>query len=201
MWCQVDENEGACLSQFDAGYAMNLFNLPCPEYAQLLEAKEEEKSTADTPDFMSDYVSDFMCVLASIGGEHACDQTSASDGSNCVWCTGTNAPSACLSTVDALFVDDKFGLSCPSVNEDVEVSDQPNIDPGMIDITCFMAAWNAENAEQACGITEADDGSKCVWCETQGDAMGACLDSEQAQFANGKYGLTCPCEKIATERV
>mmetsp|Transcript_25565 Transcript_25565/g.38061 ORF Transcript_25565/g.38061 Transcript_25565/m.38061 type:complete len:264 (-) Transcript_25565:117-908(-) len=192
VWCQVKENEGACLSQDDAGYVMDLFNLPCPEYAQLLE---EGKKPVETPDF--------MCMLASIGGEQACEQVTASDGSNCVWCTGTHAPSACLSTKDAKIADDKFGLSCPSVNEDVtteevEVSDQPNIDPGMIDTTCFMAAFNAENAEEACGTTEAQDGSQCVWCETQGDTMGACLHSKQAEIADGKYGLSCPSEKVAT---
>jgi hypothetical protein len=197
VWCQVKKNEGACLSQNDADYAMNLFNIPCPEYAQLLEAqKEEKKLTIDTPDF--------MCMLATIGGEQACDQISASDGSNCVWCTGSHAPSACLSTKDAVFADDKFGLSCPSVNiedvitEEVEVSDQPDIDPGMFDLKCFMAAWNAENAEEACGTTEADDGSKCVWCQTEGDSMGACLHSKQAEIADGKYGLSCPSEKVAT---
>ena len=119
----------------------------------------------------------------------ACEQVTASDGSNCVWCTGTHAPSACLSTKDAKIADDKFGLSCPSVNEDVtvtteevEVSDQPNIDPGMIDTTCFMAAFNAENAEEACGTTEAQDGSQCVWCETQGDTMGACFTASKPRL-------------------
>ena len=197
VWCQVKENEGACLSQNDAGYVMDLFNLPCPDMLLLEEAKKDGKEKADT--------SDFMCMLASIGGEQVCDQASASDGSKCLWCTGTHATSACLSTKDAVFADGRFGLSCPSVNEEdvtttdeVEVSDQPNIDPGMIDIKCFMAAWNAEDSEEACGTAEADDGSKCVWCETQGDAMGACLHNEQAQFADGQYGLTCGSEKVAT---
>ena len=195
VWCQVKESEGACLSQDDAGYVMNLFNLPCPDYDQLLEEQRDMKLTGDTPDF--------MCMLATIGGEQACEQISASDGSNCVWCSGSHAPDACLSTKDAAFADDKFGLSCPTVNEDVtteevEVSDQPNIDPDMIDFTCFMAAWNAENAEEACGTTEASDGSQCVWCETQGDTMGACLHSKQAEIANGKYGLSCPSEEANT---
>ncbi len=197
VWCQVNDNEGACLSQTDADYAMNLFNIPCPEYAQLLEATKEEELTIDTPDF--------MCMLATVGGEQTCSQISASDGSNCVWCSGNHAPSACLSTKDAVFADDKFGLSCPTVNEDVtseegDVSDQPNIDPGMIDFKCFMTAWNAENAEEACGTAEADDGSKCVWCQTEGDKMGACLHSKQASFADGRYGLKCPSpsENVAT---
>eukprot|EP00986_Skeletonema_menzelii_P017071 scaffold17363_cov145-Skeletonema_menzelii.AAC.7 len=196
VWCQVKENDGACLSQNDAGYVMNLFNLPCPEYSQLLEEQKDQKLTVDTPDL--------MCMVATIGGEQSCEQISASDGSNCVWCTGTHAPGACLSAKDAVFADDKFGLSCPSVNEDikteeeVEVSDQPNLDPGMIDITCFMAAWNAENAEDACATTKAGDGSQCVWCETQGDTMGACLHSKQAEIADGKYGLSCPTEKATT---
>lgn len=192
VWCQVKEKEGACLSQGDAGYVMNLFNLPCPDYDQLLEEQKDMKLTGDTPDF--------MCMLATIGGEPACEQISDSDGSNCVWCTGSHAPNACLSKKDAVFANDKFGLSCPTVDEDVtteevEVSD---IDPDMIDFTCFMAAWNAENAEEACGSTEASDGSQCVWCETEGDAMGACLQSKQAEIADGKYGLSCPSEEADT---
>lgn len=268
VWCQVKENEGACLSRDDAGYVMDLFNLPCPDYASLLEEQKDQKSV-DTPDV--------MCMLATIGGEQSCEQMPASDGSNCVWCAGTHAPGACLSAKDAVFADDKFGLSCPSVYEDietdeedevsvsadtpdvmcmvatifgeqsceqsqasdgsgcvwctgthapgaclsakdavfadnkfglsckdvkteeeVEVSDQPNIDPGMIDTTCFMAAWNADNAEEACGETKADDGSQCVWCETQGDTMGACLHSEQAEIFDGKFNLSCPTEKTTT---
>ena len=194
VWCQVQLNEGACLSQDDAGYVMDLFGLPCPEYSKLLEM-EEESSENDRPDI--------LCMFASIGGEQTCEQMSAADGSQCVWCTGTHAASVCLSKKDAVFADDQFGLSCPTVEvdatvEEVEVKDQPSIDPGMVDFTCFMAAWNADNAEEACGATKAEDGSQCVWCQTEGDAMGACLQSKQAEIADGKYGLSCPSEKVAT---
>jgi len=180
VWCQVKENEGACVSQDDAGYIMDVFKLPCPEYTNLLETKKEGK------------LPDLMCLAASTD-EQLCEQVSASDGSKCVWCAGTHAPSLCFASKDAAFIDNKFGLECATADEaKVEVSDEPNIDPNMIDPSCFMAAWNGDNAEEACGGANASDGSGCVWCQTEGDTMGICLDSAQAAMANGKEGLSCP---------
>lgn len=60
------------------------------------------------------------------------------------------------------------------------------------DFNCFRAAWIAENAETACNSSNANDGSSCVWCQTKGDAMGACVSSLEAGYANGQFGLTCP---------
>lgn len=180
VWCQVKENEGACVSQDDAGYIMDVFKLPCPEYTNLLETKKEGK------------LPDLMCLAASTD-EQLCEQVSASDGSKCVWCAGTHAPSLCFASKDAAFIDNKFGLKCATaVEAEVEVSDQPNIDPNMIDTSCFMAAWSGDNAEEACSSANAGDGSGCVWCQTEGDTMGICLDSAQAAIANGKEGLSCP---------
>lgn len=194
VWCQVSKDTGACLSQSDAGYVMTNFQLPCPDYTALLKAKEEEKMTANIPDF--------MCLLAS-SDEELCEQRSASDGSKCLWCDGTNSPSFCFANKDAAFINNKFGLECAANNEDVavdeeevEVSDEPNIDPGLFDFKCIMAAWNADDAEDACADAHAGDGSECVWCQTQGDSMGVCLHSKQAEYADGNYGLSCPSEEV-----
>lgn len=182
VWCQVETTEGACVSQDDAGYIMDVFKLPCPEYTNLLEAKKEKEGK----------LPDLMCLAASTD-EQLCEQVSASDGSKCVWCAGTHAPSLCFASKDAAFINNKFGLECAMADEaEVEVSDQPNIDPSMIDPSCFMAAWNGDQAEQACGEANAGDGSGCVWCQTEDDTMGICLDSAQAAIADGKEGLSCP---------
>lgn len=44
MWCQTSEEQGACLSTSDAETVLNLFNLPCPAYSDLLEDEEEDSS-------------------------------------------------------------------------------------------------------------------------------------------------------------
>ena len=44
VWCQTSEEQGACLSTSDAETVLNLFNLPCPAYSDLLEEEEEDSS-------------------------------------------------------------------------------------------------------------------------------------------------------------
>ena len=72
----------------------------------------------------------------------------------------------------------KVGLRCPSEMDTDEISLETSEDPAQLgdalpDFNCFRAAWIADNAETACSTTQANDGSDCVWC--QSDAMGACV--------------------------
>jgi hypothetical protein len=91
----------------------------------------------------------------------------------------------------------KVGLSCPSLDaadESEQDKDEtvPRLQDGLPDFNCFRAAWIADNAEDACNTSSANDGSKCVWCQTKGDTMGACVSGSEATIANGQFGLTCP---------
>jgi hypothetical protein len=101
----------------------------------------------------------------------------------------------------------KVGLSCPSIDDTSDENNQenqdkesdasieaPSLQDGLPDINCFRAAWIADNAEDACNTSNANDGSKCVWCQTKGDTMGACVSGSEATIANGQFGLTCPSE-------
>jgi hypothetical protein len=100
----------------------------------------------------------------------------------------------------------KVGLSCPSLdaaNESEQDKDgtetetnmvAPRLQDGLPDFNCFRAAWIADNAEDACNTSNANDGSKCVWCQTKGDTMGACVSGSEATIANGQFGLTCPSD-------
>jgi len=83
--------------------------------------------------------------------------------------------------------DGQFGLSCPK--EDIALG---NLMRDMPDINCFKAAWVAENAEDACSTSKSADGEDCIWCSVEGDAEGACLSPNEANMANGQFGLTCP---------
>jgi hypothetical protein len=105
---------------------------------------------------------------------------------------------ACLSTSQAGYANE-FGLIC---DNDASLTDEMSgalmeekVNDGLPDFNCFKAAWIAESAESSCGQTNASDGSPCVWCQAQGDTMGACLSSFEAGFANGQFGLTCPIEE------
>lgn len=102
-----------------------------------------------------------------------------------------------------------MGMKCPTeatklteaVNEasnsnnDVDTKyteEVQHVNSALPDINCFRSAWIAENAEDACNTSQANDGTACVWCQTKGDTMGACVSSMEAGVANGQFGLTCP---------
>ncbi|KAL7541251.1 hypothetical protein ACHAWF_006887 [Thalassiosira exigua] len=133
---------------------------------------------------------DFKCFVQST--EDNCQGSTATDGSHCVWCSmsGSGVAGACLSAEEATMANGQFSLSCPleAYAEVVEKEVKGDIpDFNKIDFNCFKAAWVAENAETACG-----ESKDCVWCQTNGDAAGACLSSYEAEFANGQFGLACP---------
>uniref|UniRef100_A0A7S1ZEV9 Uncharacterized protein n=1 Tax=Ditylum brightwellii TaxID=49249 RepID=A0A7S1ZEV9_9STRA len=69
-----------------------------------------------------------------------------------------------------------------------------------LDKTCFIAAWNADNAEEACAAAKDHKGEPCLWCYTEGDAMGACLSSDEADMISqvpviGEK-MTCPDKAV-----
>lgn len=135
---------------------------------------------------------DFNCFRAAWDGANAratCDESKASDSSSCVWCSmaGGGAAGACLSSEEAVAADGKFGLDCP-VRIDWESAEEG----GFPDVNCFKAAWVADNAESACGKSKDNAGDQCVWCQTDGDVMGACLSKPEASMADGQFGLKCP---------
>lgn len=142
---------------------------------------------------------DFNCFHSTLGRhnpEVTCEAATANDGSSCVWCpmsTGSGDAGACLSRVEAVLANGKYGLSCPmSTYVKPPVEEETETGDGIPDVKCFMAAWNAENAETACGQSKDKDGDACVWCQTDGDVMGACLSRVEAGSADGQFGLKCP---------
>ena len=63
------------------------------------------------------------------------------------------------------------------------------------DVKCFMAAWNADNAETTCGVSQDKDGNACMWCPMQGteDRAGACVSKAEAESKWASYlYLKCP---------
>ena len=88
----------------------------------------------------------------------------------------------------------QFGLTCPLdiYIQPAEDEAKDKVKAKLPDVNCFKAAWVAENAETACGESKDKSGSDCVWCQTDGDAAGACLSRPEAGMANGQFGLKCP---------
>ena len=206
VWCNVPgskhaDEKGMCLSEFDVSKAMELMSFPCPNYEERLAAREQEKEVAEEAKAVNVDVSvalpDFSCFSQAWGGGDVdlCNSSKATDGSSCLWCTAADdmiEVGACLSPSQAGSAS-QFGLKCPStIDETVESQVEEVVQDGLPDFNCFKAAWVAENAETACGQSSATDGSSCVWCQTKGDNMGACLSSVEAGMANGQFGLTCP---------
>lgn len=63
VWCQTSEEQGACLSRSDADSVLNLFNLPCPDYSDLLEEEEEDSSMDEDEDSMDEEEEDVELSL------------------------------------------------------------------------------------------------------------------------------------------
>jgi len=105
-----------------------------------------------------------------------------------------SAAGACLSNAEALVTDRKFGLTCP-----LDIYIEPakeKVKTSLPDLNCFKAAWNAVNAEIACGQSNASDGSACVWCQTNQDKEGVCLSRPEAGMAVGQFNLKCPSDNL-----
>ena len=151
-----------------------------------------------------------MYFLSGGGDIDLCHSSQATDGSQCQWCTASDnliEVGVCV-TLAQIKSADKLGLNCPTVRDNVKSTNEDDIeekDPkqemtqvllenNLPDISCFRAAWIADNAEDACNTSMANDGTSCVWCQTKGDTMGACVSSQEAGLANGQFGLTCPSE-------
>jgi len=141
---------------------------------------------------------DFNCFHSALNGDDAketCSKTKDKNNSQCVWCSMSGAASdsvagACLSNAEALVTNGKFGLSCP-----LDIYIEPakeEVKTSLPDVNCFKAAWNAVNAEIACGETKSSDGSACVWCQTNEDKEGVCLSRPEAGLVVGKLNLKCP---------
>ena len=112
---------------------------------------------------------------------------------------------ACLSHAQALLTDGTFGLSCPALTHGQETADTAVEESTAVrergggsvwpDVHCFEAAWDADNAETACGTSTDRDGSACVWCPMLGmqDKAGACLSTKEAASPYASFlHLTCP---------
>lgn len=174
VWCQTKQDKGVCLSNNDAKSAVELMGVPCPNYTNSLALQ------AALPDF--------NCFRQN--AEATCNESMAKDSSPCVWCSIGGVAGACLSNPEAIVANGQFGLACP-----LEIYIEPaenKVKRGIPDVNCFKAAWVAENAESACGESKDKDGGACVWCQTDGDAMGACLSSFEAGLADGHLELKCP---------
>ena len=145
---------------------------------------------------------DFNCFHSALNGDDAketCSKTKDKNNSKCVWCSMSGAASdsvagACLSNSEALVTDGKFGLTCP-----LDIYIEPakeEVKTNLPDLNCFKAAWNADNAEIACGQSKASDGSACVWCQTNQDKEGVCLSRPEAGMAVGQFNLKCPRDNL-----
>lgn len=187
VWCQTKEDgRGVCLSTDDAKSAVAVMGVACPNYTDSLATVT---GSAAPPDF--------NCFHAAWDGENAettCHESRAKDGSPCAWCSimsdGGEA-GACLSNEEALVVNGQHGLTCPR-SIYAELAKEEVLKGGFPDVNCFKAAWVAENAETGCGESKDRDGNACVWCQTEGDSMGACLSRPESGMADGQFGLKCP---------
>ena len=134
-----------------------------------------------------------------------CHNSQATDGTQCQWCTASDQlieVGICVTLAQVSHAA-KVGLSCPTAEIDegsdekedtmtLEEAAPQQLRSTLPDIDCFRAAWIADNAETACNTSQANDGSSCVWCQTKGDTMGACVSGSEATIANGQFGLSCP---------
>ena len=163
----------------------------------LLRGQVDESSLKDTtpPDFNC-----FHSALKKGGNaKETCSKTKDKNNSQCVWCSMSGAASdsvagACLSNSEALVTNHKFGLTCP-----LDIYIEPakeKVKTSLPDLNCFKTAWNADNAEIACGQSKASDGSACVWCQTNQDKEGVCLSRPEAGMAVGKFNLKCPSDNL-----
>mmetsp|Transcript_39628 Transcript_39628/g.82793 ORF Transcript_39628/g.82793 Transcript_39628/m.82793 type:complete len:255 (-) Transcript_39628:157-921(-) len=185
VWCQAKDDGGVCLSNNDAQNAVELIGLPCPNYANVAVGTKPP---------------DFNCFHAAWNGENAqdtCNGSRATDSSPCIWCSMDEGvvAGACLSSEEAIAANGKFGLTCPMT---MYLKPAENaVKKGLPDVNCFKAAWSADNAESACAASKDKAGEPCAWCQTDGDAMGACLSKLEAGMANGQFGLKCPSNDAA----
>lgn len=115
LWCVAADDlveVGACLSTSQAVYASEL-GLICANYSSLTDEMSisllKEKVNEGLPDFNC-----FKAAWIADNAEISCGQTTASDGSPCVWCRAHgDTMGACLSSVEAGFANGQFGLTCP----------------------------------------------------------------------------------------
>ena len=200
IWCQSKQDGGVCLSPGNAKEAVEIMDhVSCPNYTNnLLDEREyEARETAIiTPP-------DFNCFHSTWDKEHAeltCKESRDKSNSPCVWCSMSGSAGgntgACLSNNEAILTNGKFGLTCP-LNIYIEPVEK-KVKTGIPDFNCFGNAWNAQNAETACGQSMDRDGQACVWCQANGDSMGACLSRPEAGMANGQFGLKCPSAMAAS---
>eukprot|EP00956_Cyclotella_meneghiniana_P000876 scaffold1007_cov23-Cyclotella_meneghiniana.AAC.4 len=181
--------------------------------------KEMEKELADV--LMVDAsLPDFSCFSQAWGGGDIdlCHNSKATDGTQCQWCTASDdliEVGVCVSLAQVGSASN-MGMNCPTAatelieaiteahnSNDAQVTtseeEEVQLNSALPDINCFRSAWIAENAEDACNTSQANDGTACVWCQTKGDTMGACVSSMEAGLANGQFGLTCPDQNEVEE--
>lgn len=199
VWC---EGEGVCLSRANLMDMLHVMGVACNRYTDTREI-----DNVDAPNSMGlPTPPDFNCFHSAWDGENAkvtCGESRAGDDSPCVWCSvGSNdddeMAGACLSNDEAIAINGKYGLTCPSINYLSPVEDA--IRGGIPDVNCFKAAWVAEDAETACEVSKDASGNDCVWCKTEGDVAGVCLSMPESSMANGQFGLTCPKSELLKQK-
>ncbi|KAL3826906.1 hypothetical protein ACHAXA_005986 [Cyclostephanos tholiformis] len=197
VWC---EGEEVCLSRANVVDMVEIMGLVCVNEDDILAVGTTRRTMGlPTPP-------DFNCFHSAWDGENAkvtCGGSRAKDDSPCVWCSlgGDNdddVAGACLSNEEAIAVNGKFGLTCPSMNYLSPVEDA--IRSGIPDVNCLKAAWVAEDAEMACEGSKDASGNDCVWCKTDGDVTGVCLSRPESSMANGQFGLTCPGSELLKQK-
>ena len=152
VWCQTKHDGGVCLSPDNAKDALEIMDVSCPNYTNNLldDRAHDERSTAvvTPPDFNC-----FHSTWDKENAESTCKESRDKSNSPCVWCPmsgseGGNA-GACLSNNEAIMTNGKFGLTCP-LNIYIEPA-KKKVETDIPDLNCFGNAWNALNAETACG--------------------------------------------------
>ncbi|KAL3771473.1 hypothetical protein ACHAW5_006156 [Stephanodiscus triporus] len=204
VWCQTKGDDGICISRANARDVVEIMRIPCPNYTDpredsIVDVAATRTTALPTPP-------DFSCFHSMWDGENAkitCGESRAKDDSPCVWCSAgggdhDDAAGACLSNDEAIMVNGKYGLTCPSMDYLYPAEDV--IRTGIPDVNCFKAAWVADDAETACGGSKDASGNDCVWCRTSGDVAGVCLSRPESSMADGQFGLTCPGSELL-ERV
>jgi hypothetical protein len=205
VWC---ESEGVCLSKTNVMDMAHIMGVSCSEYNNMRQIDiflDMVDVNVDAPSAMGlPTPPDFNCLRSAWDGVNArvtCGGSRASDDSPCVWCSAgsdddddddddDDVAGACLSNDEAMAINGKYGLACPSVDYLSPLEDV--VRDGIPDVNCLKAAWVAENAETACDASKDSSGNDCVWCKTEGDVAGVCLSVSESSMADGQFGLTCP---------
>jgi len=173
-WCNTLAGFGMCFSQD----AMEIAKMYEPLFNCDKKEEIEEGASAESP-------LDPTCLAAGFQGDKdSCENTQDQDGNPCVWCDGGDASTGLCLTSDQASIASQWLTCDDAIDIFTDGALKSPTDP-----TCFAAAFQGDDAEATCHLTNDKDESPCVWCTGPEPTMGVCLTSDQAAVA-GQW-LTC----------